>query len=216
MQQTSSNSVSSVASASCWGALWAALLADEQVCSGCEPWRCEHGGETDPVTAGCPSCPTALLKGLQGKWQWELLLPHGERVRGPWQLFPVSKQWDIRISPKPSTHSCRHHGGWETTPHHRAQNRAPLLGLLRRTQKRLLCRSQRFGGLAQSKVGCSAPARSSTIPCLLPLTRPSSVRGLSLFGEYPPGIDFIEDLLPLGFVRIAPSQPSERSLQKGL
>ena len=69
MEQTSCFSVSSGALGCCWGALWAALLADEQVCSGREPRRCEHGGKIDPVCQHwlprLQLCPTALPKGLQ-------------------------------------------------------------------------------------------------------------------------------------------------------
>lgn len=94
---------------------------------------------------------------------------------------------------------------------------APLLGLLRRTQNFLFCKSQKFNRLAQSKVGCSAPSGRSTITMFY-----HSLQGLAVFraclflGEYPPGNYFIEDLLPLGFVCIPPSQPSESNLQKGL
>lgn len=119
MEQTSCFSVSSGPLGCCWGALWAALLADKQVCSGWEPLRHECGGETDPISPGCPghsSCPPTLLEGLRRRWWWELLLSHGEG-EGPWrrQLLPTSGQRDVVLSPRPSTHCCWDHGGWGVT-----------------------------------------------------------------------------------------------------
>lgn len=164
MQQTSSNSVSSVASVCSQGALWAALLADVQVCSGHEM---EHGGETDPVSTGCSFCPTALLKRAAGEMAVGTALTAWRKVKGPLAEFPCQQVgiFTFPQSPAPILGGIMERGRQRFTTGH--QKIAPLLGLLRWTQKCLFCKSQRFGRLHQSKVGCSVLSGSSSTLTLL-------------------------------------------------
>lgn len=164
------------------GSLWAALLADVQVCSGCEPWRYQHGGETDPVSTGCSSCPTALLKGLQGDGSGSCSYPTetGKGGLGSLSLPAGSGIFTFPQSPAPILAGITEGGRQRFTTGHKKI--AHLLGLLRRTQKWLFCKSQRSSRLAQTKVGCSAlSGNSTTITLLYHLWQGLAVCGACLF-----------------------------------
>lgn len=160
IQQTSSSGVSSISSPdSCWGALWAALLADEQVCSGCEPWRYEQGGKTDPVSTGCSSCPSSP-----------------ERAAGEMAVGAAPALWRQGMEG----------GGQCFTTEHKKNS---CLAWIAQKDPKVSLLSEPKTWHAVSKQGgmLSSVCKQHHNPALPPLTRPSSVGSLSLFGEYPPG-----------------------------
>lgn len=148
MQQTSINSVSSVASVGCWGALWAALLADEQVCSGCEPWRYEQEiwRRDRPCQHWVPLLPLSTPERAAGEMAVGAAPTPWREGKGALLAFPC--QWAVGYSHFPKAQHPFLQASWRVGDNASPQDTkkiAPVLRLLRWTQKHPCLRDKGSG-----------------------------------------------------------------------